>query len=318
VNEFEIIERFFRPLDRSQDRILLGIGDDAAIVSPSREALVVCTDTLVCGVHFSADDPAPDIGFKSLAVNLSDLAAMGAQPCWATLNLTLPEIDENWLGGFCRGFDELAARYPVSLIGGDTTRGPLTVSIQVGGYVPKTEALKRSGAVSGQRIFLSAPVGDGALGLKVARGEYAPGDMDRDYLLARLRRPEPAIDAGLEVRRVASAAIDISDGLVADLQHVLDASGGLGADLVMSDKWFSAAAARYLLAHGTAQILIDGGDDYVLLFTVDARIDADELKSRLGFDPIEIGEVVDTPGIRITDKFGNPVSTGRSGYRHFD
>ena len=184
--------------------------------------------------------------------------------------------------------------------------------------MPEEAALKRSGAVHGQRIFLSAPVGDGALGLMVARGDYLPGNADRDYLLKRLRRPEPEIAAGIELRRVARAAIDISDGLIADLQHVLDASGGLGAELRINDGWFSSAGTRYRRSHPDAGVPVDGGDDYVLLFTVDREIDTATLRSMLGFQPIEIGEVVEASGIVIRDEQGNPVGAGRSGYRHFD
>ena len=320
MNEFGIIERYFRRLGAARDDVLLGIGDDAALIRHEGGALVVCTDTMVGGVHFLPDDLPADIGFKSLAVNLSDIAAMGATATWATLSITLPEFDEEWIAGFCKGFDELAKRYRVALVGGDTTHGPLTVTVQVGGVVAESDALRRDGACAGQRVFLSGPVGDGALGLAVARGEYRANESDASYLLSRLRRPQPALRAGGALAGVARAAIDISDGLVADLRHVLDASGGRGAELDLTRRWFSPAGCLYLDDGGDVAPLLAGGDDYVLLFTIEEK-DLDRLDAAAragGFDPVGIGRIVDEPGIRIRDEQGQDVAAGAGGYLHFD
>lgn len=320
MNEFDIIERYFRRLGAARDDVPLGIGDDAALIRHEGGALVVCTDTLVAGVHFLADDPPTDIGFKSLAVNLSDIAAMGATATWATLSITLPKFDEAWIEGFCEGFDGLAKRHGVALVGGDTTRGPLTVTVQVGGVVAEANALRRDRARTGQRVFISGPVGDGALGLAVARGEYRPGEPDASYLLGRLRRPEPALRAGRALAGVARAAIDVSDGLVADLRHVLDASDGPGAELELTRRWFSPAGRRYLDDGGDVAPLLAGGDDYVLLFTIEDRdLERLDAAAREGeFEPVPIGRIVDRPGIRIRDERGEDVAAGAGGYLHFD
>ncbi len=324
MNEFALIERYFRALEIRRDDVILGIGDDAALLAPGTEATAVCTDTLVADVHFAADDDPADIGFKSLAVNLSDLAAMAAAPAWATLNLTLPNTDERWLEGFCQGFGELARCHRLSLVGGDTTRGPLTVSVQAAGTVPPGQALRRDGARPGHAVYLHAPVGDGALGLRVARGEYRPARADADYLLQRLRRPKPAVAAGLALRGLASAAIDVSDGLLADLGHVLAASGSrdspLGARLVIDADAFSPAATHWLQAGGDPGILLGGGDDYVLCFTIDPR-QAGTLQrqaEQAGFSPVCIGEVTDDGELVVEDGQGRALAVGAGGYRHFD
>jgi thiamine-monophosphate kinase len=317
VNEFELIERFFRKLDTPRPEILLGIGDDAALIAPSDKAMVVCTDTMVAGTHFMKDDDPADVGFKSLAVNLSDLAAMGATPMWSTLNLTMPRFDEQWLTAFCQGFSELAVRYQVPLIGGDTTRGPLTISVLTGGQVVAENAMRRDRAAPGDSIYISSAIGDGHLGLAVARGDYCPRDEDARYVLSRLRRPEPAIHEGQLLCGISRAAIDVSDGLVADLSHVLKASGGLGADLKLSSSWFSPVARRYLEGGGDVVPLITGGDDYVLLFTVKPSM-RERLDSLENLKPCEIGSVVETPGIRIQDEEGNTIPITGGGYAHFD
>ncbi|KAA3621118.1 MAG: thiamine-phosphate kinase [Proteobacteria bacterium] len=319
MREFELIDGFFSALGARRDDVILGVGDDAAIIAPDTQASVVCTDTLVAGVHFESKDAGGDVGFKSLAVNLSDLAAMGAEPVWATVNLTIPGFDEIWIRDFCAGLNDLALRYGVAIVGGDTTRGPLTITVQAGGRVPVDQALSRSGARPGQRVYLSGPIGDGALGLKVAQGDHRPRADDASYLLSRLRRPEPAIDAGRALRGVATSAIDISDGLLADLGHVLRLSGGYGAELVVSSSWFSSPVCRYVEAGGDIGVLISGGDDYVLACTVD-EADAGLFARRGSKDAlpwVEIGRVVTEPGIRVRDPRGRLVDITVQGYQHF-
>lgn len=319
MNEFELIDRYFRKLGAERDEVLLGVGDDAAILAPGSDAMVVCTDTMVGDVHFRIGDDAADIGHKCLAVNLSDLAAMGAEPVWATINLTMPQFDENWLAAFSAGFDELARRFGVALIGGDTARGPLVISVQTGGRVPPGGELRRTGANPGDAVFLSGTIGDGILGLDVADGRYRANAADAAYLLGRLRRPEPAVRAGIALRGIASAAIDVSDGLLADLGHLLDAGGGLGAELEITDDWFSPAARRYLEGGGDVARLIAGGDDYVLVFTVE-RTRLYELERALaivGPPPVAIGRICARPGVRVRDREGREVEWTRAGYDHF-
>lgn len=320
MNEFALIDRFFRPLDTGRDDVLVGIGDDAALLAPSTKAMAVCTDTLVGGVHFAVADDPFDIGFKSLAVNLSDVAAMGARPSWAMLNLVLPSFDPDWLEGFCRGFSDLASRYGVALIGGDTTRGPLTVSVQAGGMIAPGQVLRRDGARPGHLVFLGAPIGDGWLGLAVAEDRYRPDATDREYLLERLRRPEPQVVQGAALAGVASAAIDVSDGLLADLGHVLAASGDLGASIVLDDRAFSPAARRYLRDGGEPAALASGGDDYVLCFTVDPsrRSECETACENAGFSPIEIGVITAAGNLEAHDGEGHRIAGSSSGYRHFE
>ncbi len=319
MNEFALIDRFFRALDTGGDNVLLGIGDDAALMAPGRHAMAICTDTLVGDVHFRTSDDPRDIGFKSLAVNLSDIAAMGARPTWAMLNLVLPRFDAAWLEDFCRGFSELARQYGVALIGGDTTRGPLTVSVQAGGAVDPGRALRRDAARPGQLVFLSAPVGDGWLGLAVAEGRYQPSTSDGEFLLDRLRRPRPHVAEGMALAGLAAAAIDVSDGLLADLGHVLEASGGLGADIVLDRNALSPAGGRYVDSGGDIASLASGGDDYVLCFTLDParRAECEAACAKAGFDPVEIGVITEGGGVQACDRAGRRIDGSAAGFRHF-
>ena len=218
-SEFDIIELYFSQQTSTNSSVLLGIGDDAAITSiPSGMEQVIAIDTLVEGVHFDKDTPAENIAYKALAVNLSDLAAMGATPAWFTLALTLPEVSESWLDSFSKGLFELANKYNMPLVGGDTTRGPFTISIQVAGFVPKGKALLRCNAKVGDHIFVTGNIGDGCAGLAVQKSGV--NDSDDDYLLNRLQKPSPRIAFGQSLVGIANACIDISDGLLADINHL--------------------------------------------------------------------------------------------------
>ena len=214
MNEFELIQKYFahQPLARAD--VVLGIGDDAAVLEvPVGQQLVISTDALVSGVHFPEHTDPEAIGHKALAVNLSDLAAMGATPAWFTLNLSLPRADPAWLEGFCRGLFALAVQHGVQLVGGDTTRGPLTIGIQICGLVPRGQALTRVGARAGDRVYVTGVLGDAAIGLLFAQGKLELPEEYRANVLARLNRPQPRVAAGERLRGLASACIDLSDGL---------------------------------------------------------------------------------------------------------
>jgi thiamine-monophosphate kinase len=239
VGEFELIDRFFAKLGATRPDVLLGVGDDAALlVPPPAEVLALCVDTLVEGVHFPTGLDAADIGWRALAVNLSDLAAMGAKPAWATLALTLPRLDEameDWLEAFALGFDALARQHGVALVGGDTTRGPLTISVTAAGFVPAGQSLQRSGARVGDLVYVTGWPGDAAAGLELLQGKrQCASRADRSILESRFRRPEPRVAVGQKLRGLAPACIDVSDGLAQDLGR-LAAASGVGARLRVNE-----------------------------------------------------------------------------------
>jgi thiamine-monophosphate kinase len=318
-SEFDLIERFFRrPL--RQPGVVCGIGDDAAVLRPPPDRdLVVTVDTLIEGVHFPPATRAFDIGHKALAVNLSDLAAMGAAPAWATLALTLPRADEGWLEGFREGFFTLAQRYGIDLVGGDTTRGGLSITVQAMGMTPTSAALTRAGARVGDRIYVTGTLGDAALALRALAGEVARPAAGLERCLGRLNRPDPRIEAGLALQGLASAAIDVSDGVLADLRHLLTASG-VGGVLELERLPLSAPVRR-VLATGDAgwSLPLSGGDDYELLFTVAAQHEP-RLRERVkGLDcPVSrIGIVQPELGLRAVLDGVTQVLPGHGGYDHF-
>jgi thiamine-monophosphate kinase len=315
LGEFELIRRFFtdQPI-RSTDTVL-GVGDDGALLRcPAGQELAITVDTLVAGVHFLKDVDPESLGHKVLAVNLSDLAAMGAEPRWATLALTLPAADASWLARFAKGFFGLAERHAVELIGGDTTRGPLALTVQAMGLVPAGRALRRSGARPGDRVYLTGPVGSAGLGLKIRLGETHLADPDA---LARLERPEPRISHGLQLRGLASAGIDVSDGLAADLGHILKASG-VGATLDFAALPLSAGVRRYLAETGDWALPLTFGDDYELCFTVPPEA-GPILAARLeasGLEATAIGRIDAAPGLRLV-KDGRAAEFTPTGFQHF-
>ena len=315
LSEFDIIERFFRRPGRSREDVLLGIGDDAALLAvPCDRELAVAVDTLVAGRHFPPATPAFDIGHKALAVNLSDLAAMGAEPAWGTLALTLPEVDEAWLQSFADGFFALADRYGVQLVGGDTTRGPLSVTVQVLGPVPRGRALRRDGGRPGQRIFVTGTLGDAACAL----WQMQAGEQVAPRLLERLNRPEPRVAFGRGLAAVGSAAIDISDGLLADLGHIVTASN-CGATL-----WVDRLPRSPLLTAQvpSARVLISqlsGGDDYELCFCVEpTKVAALQALARdCALAVTEVGVIESQPGVRCRHDDGSGYQPDVRGFDHF-
>ena len=316
ISEFELIRCYFT---RATPNAELGVGDDAALLrrAPGME-LAVSTDMLVAGTHFFADADPCLLGHKVLAVNLSDMAAMGAQPRWATLALALPQADAAWLQQFSAGFFALAEQYGVELVGGDTTRGPLNLCVTIMGEVPQGVALRRSGARAGDDIWVSGTLGDAALGLALLKGEVQLADGDAAACVQRLHRPEPRVALGLALRGVASSAIDISDGLLADLGHILEGSG-VGAEIAVAALPVS-PVLRACLPHALGRnCVLAGGDDYELCFTAPvAQRDAlQKISQRLGLPLTRIGTIVAGGGCTVRAADGEIITIGESGYDHF-
>lgn len=315
MSEFDLIRRFLSDVGTPRDDVELGVGDDCALLRvPSGRELAVGIDTLVAGVHFLPDcDPAA-LGWKALAVNLSDLAAVGAEPAWATLALTLPEPDEAWLAAFAGGFGELAAAEGVQLVGGDLTRGPLTITVQAHGFVPVDHVLRRVGARPGDLICVSGALGDAGLALRhLARGE--PLD---DYLRRRLERPAPRVALGEVLRGLATAAIDLSDGLVSDLGHILSASG-CGARLELARLPLADQVAAAVAADDDWGLPLAAGDDYELCFTLprEAAGQLPVLAAAAGCPLTPIGEIQAGRGLRCLRADGSTWTPSGGGYDHF-
>jgi len=299
LSEFELIRKYF---DRPARSAALGVGDDAALLRPSAGAeLAVSTDLLLEGRHFRAGADARQLGHKCLAVNLSDMAAMGAAPRWATLALALPAADEAWLDGFAKGFFALAERFGVELIGGDTTRGPRSICVTILGEVPHGLALFRAGAAPGDDIWVSGELGGAALGLAQPANAAAA---------QRLHEPEPRVELGERLRGIANAAIDVSDGFAQDLGHILERSGvGAVVEYERLPKFAGATAAQVL----------SGGDDYELVFTArqEKRAEVEALSRELGLALCRAGSIQKgEPKLLVLGRDGAPVAPGR-GFDHF-
>lgn len=312
MNEFTLIENFFAKQHLTRNDVALGIGDDCALVEvPAKQQLAITTDTLVAGVHFSELASAYDIGYKSLAVNLSDLAAMGATPAWFTLALTLPKPDPVWLKDFCHGLFTLAQHHQTQLIGGDLTRGSLTITIATHGFIPKGQALKRSGAKAGDFIYVTHRLGDAALGLLSQQNKISLAQPHQNYLMTRLNRPEPRIQLGELLRGIASAAIDISDGLASDLGHILEMSQ-VGATIYVDDLPLSDALINSVSSEQAIELALRGGDDYELCFTVP--------KEKIALIPPDcrcIGVITEKKELDLRFKDGNSYNGATQGYQHF-
>jgi thiamine-monophosphate kinase len=262
MGEFELIQHFFarHPTTRRGPGVILGIGDDAALLElPPGADLVASVDTIVAGRHFLDSTGARSIGHRALAVNLSDMAAMGATPLWVTLALTLPSVDPDWLGQFAAGFLELADAHEVTLVGGDTTRGPLTVSVQIMGHVPHGTALRRNGAQVGDVLAVSGTLGDAAAGLSLLKARQMRG-REPDELIRRFDFPEPRVALGLRARGLATAAMDLSDGLIGDLPKLAQASS-LAAHVNVERLPLSSAMSATMAADDALNLALAGGDD---------------------------------------------------------
>ena len=318
LSEFELIDRYFRNCGLKRPDVRLGIGDDAALLdSPAGCDLVAAIDTLVESVHFLPGCPAASVGHRVLAVNLSDLAAMGAKPAWALLALTLPRIDEDWLGEFAAGFSDLARSHDVALVGGDTTSGPLTASVQILGHVPRSQALLRSGARPGDLVFVSGTPGDAAAGLKVEQGQLKAAAGVVTYLRKRFLYPTPRMALGKSLRGFASACIDVSDGLLGDVGKLARASG-CGVALNYEQIPVSEPLVEAVGDERARELALTGGDDYELCFTVSpanvAKLRQELPPERWGYSPI--GTVQETHG-SVVLKDGNVMEFAHSGYDHF-
>jgi len=314
LGEFDLIERYFsRPSGRRD--VLLGVGDDAALLEvPPGRALVAAVDTLVEGRHFLPDAPPDSVGHQALAVNLSDLAAMGADPAWALLSLSLPESDEAWLRSFAAGLYALAERHGVALVGGDTVRGPRVVTITALGCVEPALALRRDGAKAGDVLFVSGWPGEAGAGLEALRSGAMRGD--DDALVRRYRYAEPRLELGRALRGRASAAMDVSDGLLGDLQKLCKASG-IGARLDLERLPVSAELARRHSRTECERLVLFGGDDYELLFTVPAERAAALEAGAPGALPVHrIGVIEAGAGVRC-ERDGRVEDLRGAGYDHF-
>ncbi len=316
TTEFELIGRFFSPPTR---HTLLAGGDDAALVATTPStSLAVSTDMLVSGRHFRADAPPADVGHKSLAVNLSDLAAMGARPRWATLALALPEADEAWVGAFMDGLLALADANGVDLIGGDTTRGPLTICIQIMGEVATGKALLRSGARPGDDLWVSGVVGDAALALAAEQGVIELEPAHRELAQARLHRPQPRVQLGSALIGAATACIDVSDGLVADVAHVAERSA-VAIEIEWERVPLSLPAQALRDSPVVRRAALSGGDDYELAFTapVSCRARIDALFARTGVAVTRVGQVVAGAGVAVLDGERRRMALAEHGFDHF-
>lgn len=315
AGEFDLIDRIAARIVARGD-VVLGIGDDAALLQPpAGQQLVVAMDTLNAGVHFPHDTAPADVGWKALAVNLSDLAAMGAAPAWCTLSLSLPESDAAWVDGFLDGFDAIARTHGVALVGGDTTRGPLSVCVTAFGFVAPGRALRRNAALVGDDLWISGTPGDAAAAL----AQWSAGGARDPMLRARLDRPTPRVALGLRLSDLAHAAIDISDGLLADLAHICRASG-VRAEVDVDALPVSDALHAAVSDLDTRRALqASGGDDYELCFTAPvsrrdaiaaAALDAGVIVAR-------IGHIVEGQGVHATTADGASWTPARTGWDHF-
>ena len=320
MTEFELIRRFFT---HRTPGARLGVGDDAALVrARAGKELAIAADMLVEGRHFLAGADPKRLGHKALAVNLSDMAAMGATPRWATLALALPRVDSRWLAAFARGFMTLARRHRVDLVGGDTTRGPLAICVQIVGEVPAGQALRRDGATPGDDVWVSGRLGEAALALAQMEGRIRVPPRERRAFEQRLHAPTPRVALGVALRGIAHSAIDISDGLLADLGHICERSR-VGASIEWEALPATPAARALAQTDAGAQALLAGGDDYELCFTASARRRSEVLRAaeRARTEVMLVGRIVRrrraAAAVEVLDSIGKPLRIRRRGYDHF-
>ena len=319
MNEFEIIEKYFKEKNPEyKGNLILGIGDDAAIINVSEDSeLTVSTDTLVAGVHFFENAKPEDIAYKALSVNLSDIAAMGALPRWVSLSLTLPNNDLDWIERFSSSFNQLAVEHSVVLIGGDLTKGPLSISIQIHGVAPKGKSLRRSGAAVGDLIYVTGELGAAAYALNhIKEPDAFPCINDKE--LKRLHRPEARVKTGLALRDNATSCIDISDGLLADLGHILKASH-VGAEIQLAAIPYSNSLKK-LDKEKAIELALTGGDDYELCFTLPKGLPDSVIEELKSVCPIHcIGRInKEAEQLSLINDDDKPYEMTASAYRHFN
>ncbi|MBX9705307.1 MAG: thiamine-phosphate kinase [Gammaproteobacteria bacterium] len=312
MSEFSIIKDFFQ---RASDdpNVIVGNGDDCAVVSiPAGYELALSIDTMVAGVHFPENTPPFDIGYKAVMSTISDLAAVGAEPKWLTGSLTLPQADNSWLQAFSDGLFTALKKYHMTLIGGDLTRGPLTITMQAHGLVLQGKAVQRKGAQVGDLIYVTNTLGDAALGLQLALGQKQL--KNAEAVLTSFNRPEAQITAGLTMRDFATSAIDISDGLLQDLQHILTLSH-VGAELIVDDIPLS-ATLKQLNKTEALQYALAGGEDYQLLMTVPAKLQQ-AFEQHTPVPVTCIGKITNTKELILRDAHGKGYAFDLKGYQHF-
>lgn len=317
MSEFDLIRKHFtRPARHTH----LGVGDDAALISVSKNMeLAISADMLVAGVHFFADCDAYQLGWKSLAVNVSDMAAMGANPKWSTLSIALPEVNDYWLTEFSRGFFACAEAFNVDLIGGDTTRGPLTISVQIIGEVPDGQAFKRSGAMPGDEIWISGTLGDAAMALAVMQKRFDLSADEFCKIANALHMPQPRAALGLALHGIATSAIDISDGLLADLGHILKRSK-VGATIFLKQLPISDTVCGKFQLDQVKKMVLAGGDDYELCFTAPAEKHAEiaALSHTLNLALSTIGQITHNTALVIHGANDAILDFKEPGFDHFN
>ena len=323
MDEFQLIAHYFADITPDTvvkaQSVALGIGDDCALLTvPEGMQLAMSMDTLVAGRHFPADAKPYDIATRAVAVSISDLAAMGALPATFTLGLTLPEASPDWLQSFSEGLKTQASYYNIALIGGDTTRGPLSITIQVHGLLPRGRALQRSGAQAGDRVFVTGHVGDGAAALALLEKTVSANKSQHDYLIEHFYRPEARTMLGIDLLDLATAAIDISDGLLADAGHIAKASE-VAIELRADALPISATVQQLFSAQQGIAMALTGGDDYQLCFTAppDNKAALQKLAEQLGILITEVGAVTAGEGIRCINASGEALALTHTGYQHF-
>ncbi|MGB1198147.1 MAG: thiamine-phosphate kinase [Thalassotalea sp.] len=318
MKEFELIKNYFTEQVVKRKDVLLGIGDDCAIVTPAeKQNIAITTDTLVSGVHFPHNTSPRAIGHKAIAVNLSDLAAVGAEPSWVSVAITLPEIDEQWIDEFCTGLFELCEYYNVQLIGGDTTQGPLSITVTAQGVVPADQHISRSGAKTGNWLYVTGEIGDAALALRHVLGRTELDNNIFTKVKERLDFPMPRVLAGQALRNYATSAIDLSDGLMADLAHICRSSK-VGANIVLENLPLSNALMEAVGQEKAIELALTGGDDYELLFTVseDKKVGMETALANSGVNVTCIGQL--NPSNKITTTLNSkPTAINAIGFEHF-
>jgi len=319
TGEFNLINTYFLSPSSRKD-VVLGVGDDCAIVSvPEDKQLAITTDTLVDGVHFPSDASPADIACKAIAVNLSDLAAMGAEPAWLSLALSLPRVDESWIKSFSDSFRKTAEKYHVQLIGGDTTQGPLSMTVQAMGFVEPDNIMRRDGARPGDVIYVSGTLGDAAAGLRILQQGRAI-DANTAWLVNRLNRPQARVELGMKASAYCKCAIDISDGLAADLGHVLEASN-CGATVNIDSIPLSHQLVENSINRNEVdwEMVLSGGDDYELCIVVNPEHENELMQtaSEISLALTRIGVIEEHTALNFVDNTGAKYLPGRGGYEHF-